>query len=392
MPHRFASWVGIALFVWGGVGKATGEGRGKILTPEEYAQQRATLKVVEGLTPTTVKESPDRWRSRVLEIGGVVCGRVEVSGQLVLILQTQDQEAVHLRTVGEKPPVNVGMKIKALARVPESGPIRYLELLGVTRPTPSEKQPSPPLTAAEMASAHPLPEKEPVSPAQPDPEQIQWLPPAEPDSVGRRRLSEVVKDSPAGLSQVTRPASPSPPPRRTSPQTSRGLMGRLHSRTMGQSAVEKVAAVIAARNPRVPPLERQYIAQCIVAYSQMQGLRWEFFTALIAAESNFDRYAVSKSGAQGLGQLMPGTAQELGVVDPFNIEQNLWGAVRYIRAQLDRFRERSTWDQFSLALACYNAGPGAVEKYGGVPPYAETNAFIRRVAQLYSALCAETGD
>jgi len=151
--------------------------------------------------------------------------------------------------------------------------------------------------------------------------------------------------------------------------------------------VEKVAAVIAARNPQVPLTERQYIAQCIVAYSQMKELRWEFFTALIAAESNFNRWAVSKSGAQGLGQLMPGTAQELGVVDPFNIEQNLWGAVRYIRTQLDRFRDRSTWDQFSLALACYNAGPGAVEKYGGVPPYAETNAFIRRVAQIYSSLC-----
>jgi len=140
--------------------------------------------------------------------------------------------------------------------------------------------------------------------------------------------------------------------------------------------VEKVAAVIAARNPQVPLTERQYIAQCIVAYSQMKELRWEFFTALIAAESNFNRWAVSKSGAQ-----------ELGVVDPFNIEQNLWGAVRYIRTQLDRFQDRSTWDQFSLALACYNAGPGAVEKYGGVPPYAETNAFIRRVAQIYSSLC-----
>jgi len=97
--------------------------------------------------------------------------------------------------------------------------------------------------------------------------------------------------------------------------------------------------------------------------------------AVIRTESNFDPQCVSRAGAQGLMQLMPVTARVVGVADPFDPRQNVEGGVRYLRRMLDRFG-----GNLRLALAAYNAGPTAVTKYGGVPPYPETKRYIVKVS------------
>jgi soluble lytic murein transglycosylase len=99
--------------------------------------------------------------------------------------------------------------------------------------------------------------------------------------------------------------------------------------------------------------------------------------AVIAAESLFDSDAVSRKGAQGLMQLMPTTASKLGVADPFSADQNVRGGVRYLRQMLDRYGD------MQRALAAYNAGPKAVDRYHGVPPYPETRAYVQRVMTYY---------
>ena len=103
------------------------------------------------------------------------------------------------------------------------------------------------------------------------------------------------------------------------------------------------------------------------------GVREDVFERLIGAESNFDTDVVSPAGAIGPGQLMPATAQGLGV-DPRKPLQNLEGSARYLRDNLRRFK-----GSYRLALAAYNAGPGAVEKHGGVPPFAETRAYVEKI-------------
>lgn len=95
---------------------------------------------------------------------------------------------------------------------------------------------------------------------------------------------------------------------------------------------------------------------------------------LVKQESNFNPRAVSSAGAKGLTQLMPGTATGLGVSDPFDPAQALEGGAKYLRQMLDQFGGDT-----ARALAAYNAGPGAVSRFGGVPPYAETQEYVRRV-------------
>jgi soluble lytic murein transglycosylase len=102
--------------------------------------------------------------------------------------------------------------------------------------------------------------------------------------------------------------------------------------------------------------------------------------AVIKAESDFDYQAVSSKGAQGLMQLMPETADDMEVADPFNPEENILGGTRYLGLLLERYKNDK-----SLALAAYNAGPERVAEYKGVPPFTETKEFIKRVLNYYRA-------
>lgn len=102
--------------------------------------------------------------------------------------------------------------------------------------------------------------------------------------------------------------------------------------------------------------------------------------AIITVESNFDPYAVSRAGAQGLMQLMPDTAARYRVEDPFDPQANIEGGVRYLR---DLFRMFP--GDIRHVLAAYNAGEGTVQQYGGIPPYAETQRYVERVLALYGA-------
>ena len=115
----------------------------------------------------------------------------------------------------------------------------------------------------------------------------------------------------------------------------------------------------------------------IAAAARQHGVDEAIVRAIIHAESAFNPNALSRVGAQGLMQLMPGTAREVGVSNAFDPVQNIGGGVRYLAMLLKRFNGNLT-----LAAAGYNAGPGAVDKYKGVPPYNETRRYVERVGVL----------
>jgi hypothetical protein len=114
------------------------------------------------------------------------------------------------------------------------------------------------------------------------------------------------------------------------------------------------------------------------AAARRHGLPPDLVLAVVGVESGFRAEAVSPKGAQGLMQLMPGTSRELGVADPFDPEQNLDGGVRHLGALLTLYD-----GDLTRALAAYNAGPGAVSRHRGVPPYRETQAYVRKVLARY---------
>ena len=121
-------------------------------------------------------------------------------------------------------------------------------------------------------------------------------------------------------------------------------------------------------------------APIIQQYSKLYGVSKELIKAIITVESCFDRYAVSRVGAKGLMQLMPQTAELMGVYNVFNAKDNIRGGTRYFRQMLELFEF-----DLELALAAYNAGPNAVKKYNGIPPYSETQKYVKKVIKHYNS-------
>lgn len=148
------------------------------------------------------------------------------------------------------------------------------------------------------------------------------------------------------------------------------------------------AQFIQKRNPKLGARESDRIAKSIVGFSLRYGVDARLVMAILMVESGFDPGATSRSGAMGLGQLMPGTAKWMGVRNAYDSVDNLYGCIKLLSYHLRDYRSKGHDEAtvLKLALAAYNAGEGAVRRHGGVPPYRETQRYVVKVTGLYYAL------
>ena len=154
----------------------------------------------------------------------------------------------------------------------------------------------------------------------------------------------------------------------------------------GDSAPAPVAVQQASqKTAKMLPIADPKIEKVIQDMATRHGVDVNLIKAIIKAESNNNPKAVSSKGAQGLMQLMPPTARNLGVANSLDPAQNVDGGVRYLKQLMALYS-----GNLELSLAAYNAGPGAVERHGGIPPYRETQQYVKKIGNLYGSLRSQT--
>jgi hypothetical protein len=147
------------------------------------------------------------------------------------------------------------------------------------------------------------------------------------------------------------------------------------------TTISVYASVLHHINPQMPPWQSRDLARRVLVNAVRWRLDANMLVAIVTVESHWHTHAISRAGAIGLGQLMPGTAARLGV-NPRDPGENISGAARYLSGLVRRFGS----NHFTLVFAAYNAGPRAVTEYGGVPPYGETQHYVVRVMDAWQHL------
>ena len=341
-------------------------------TGAQFEAKRVQLHCDRKVAFSDVEASPFAYVGRVLELRGTVGGSVTADGRLSVMLNMENSRAVMLDIPADESADIRDLatpQIRALVEVREgaNGNVVPLKTLAVAYES---------AVAAEEKAG------------------LAW------QEATRKKTDWKRREQERWQSTVDRALHH----RSVQPSPSRGNYQRPAVALGGGGAVAGLSAraqplyaayyqFISRRNPRLNATQIGQIAFHLLNFADRFNVDPRLVVSMIIAESDFDPMSTSRTGARGLGQLMPGTARGLGVNNAYDIVQNLGGSINYMRSQLDTFGGSSqagegySFNHVALAMAAYNAGENAVKKYRGVPPYRETQAYVKRVTTLYQQLC-----
>ncbi len=341
---------------------------------EQYLALRRAHPPTPGLTPGVIAEEPQKYLGQTLELEGRLSGIVRTDDNGALLMLTTNQSGSLTLSMSQVPVwLQSGSRLRVLAiaarNVPdEEGAVSVS--IGVAN-----------LQVVCVASASDIVAVE---------------------SRFQKATQERASRNQSALNAVSAQLA-------KSSRSSRGSLGSRSAtlRTPGKpmSGLSPTALAVFQpyrdfiwrHNRRLTANEADAITSSLLLFSERYDVDPRLVVALIIAESDFNPKSTSHKGAMGLGQLMPDEVKTLGLSNPYDPVQNVAGAIYLLRGRLDRYSGGAAQKDLQekhimLALASYNAGMGAVKKYGGIPPYRETQNYVRKITRLYKELCAgDTG-
>jgi hypothetical protein len=348
-----------------------------------YLAARRQLEAKTDLSVETILARGPAVRGAVIEVAGRVAGRttdgVGASVPLNFMLRPVGvREPIYIDATADSPLVRVGNMVHVLAQLP------------------SDAQPLDHYVMREIVLSADLPESERKDIAEKG-EEIDVAPTTDPASTSQLPVTlqaDDVTTQPLTGSVSTGTAGNGGTPNGGIPNSEQALPGRPgtefpDSEQWGTNeAVTTWMQWVMRQNGDLTQMQARLIVESVLYYSYKFTIDHRLVFAMIKYESNFSPSCRSHAGAMGLTQLMPGTASGLGVTDPWDIQQNIMGGVKYLSQQLYSFegKGKSNYEQTILGLACYNAGPNAVKRAGGVPNITETRRYVKKVAELFLQL------
>jgi soluble lytic murein transglycosylase-like protein len=325
-------------------------------TPQEACKQYLALSKTLNAEPQPAPEllacADATLRGKVVELCGALqssmrCTTPEGATCYVFLLQTDTGVSVALSCSEALDGLRLNDPVRVLASLPADSDGPEFKLYGIVRQADYAPETSPPAAAAA-----------------PGPALI--APPSNP---------RVCVDPPPPTTPKTAVWDGLSPDSRSCPD--------LPDVNLSQEEINRWKAWVAKHNDNLTDLQLELTVRWVIAYSALAGIDHHLSFAMIAAESDFHPMCLSSAGAMGMTQLMPCNLDDMKVSNPWNVQQNLRGGIQLLSDELHKFVDHPNYEQCILGLAAYNAGAGAVKKYGGVPPYAETQNYVKKVSQQF---------
>jgi hypothetical protein len=322
----------------------------------QYTQLKTVLRADPHVPAQNLAAADQSLRGKTVEVRGRFQSMVhwqegENRAHYLFLLQTPEGVTLTLHASEPLQGIRLDEPVRVLASLPAESQACEFQLDGVLRESDAPPEPPAPKAGPSLTAA---------SPAQGPPRASCPAPPA-----------PTVQPVWDGV-----PATPG----------GGGRLPDLPDVGMDQAGLSKWKAWVSKINPHLTDLQLELTVRWVIAYSAIYGVDHRLSFAMIHAESDFDPMCRSSAGALGMTQIMYNELDDLGCSNPWNVQQNIRAGIRELSEDLRRFTGRPNYEQCVLGLAAYNAGPNAVKKYGGVPPYRETQNYVVKVSREFLEL------